>query len=201
MARATIAARESFRSNTSVITTPTGGVVAYGPNLLNAGAMRARGYNHFAGEVAGIWGPVTLQGEYHHVNVQRKPLSPAAAQRGNVSFHGWHVQAGYILTGESRGYDFKTGTIGTIKPTNACGAWELVARYSSLNLEDKDINGGTGKNLTLGANWYVNNNVRFALNYIRADINPTGAIAGTLRSPNTPKRKMDFVAARIQVVF
>lgn len=192
-------------AHASVITVANGSSVAgtqvYDASLVNVGAIRAKSYNHIAGEAAVIWGPITVQGEYHHANVQRRPFNYNTTQQGNVSFYGWHAQAGYVLTGESRGYDFRTGSICGIKPCNPCGAWEVAARYSYIDLIDKDVYGGAERNLTLGLNWYINCNVRAAFNYIRADIDPTGVIAGTQPSPNVGKRKLDIFALRLQAVF
>lgn len=178
------------------------GNATYDPNIVNTGAIRTKSFNHFAGELAAVWGPFTAQGEYHYANVQRLPFATNIRQCGNVAFHGWHVQAGYVLTGESRGYNFATGTLGTITPCSPCGAWEIAARYSYLNLRDKDVYGGAANNVTLGLNWYANENVRFAFNYLRSNITPTGVIAG--QQPvlgQAAKRKLDIMAARIQVVF
>ena len=45
-------------------------------------------------------------------------------------------------------------------------------------------------------------NVRFAFNYIRSDITPTGIVAGQQPLPGeAAKRKLDIMAARVQVVF
>lgn len=171
------------------------------PNLVNAGPLRARAYTHVAGEIASIWGPLTLQGEYHYVAVNRKQ-SPLLAQTGNVSFHGWHMQAGYVLTGESRGYDFKTGRLCGIRPTYSAGAFELAARYSYVNLFSKDIYGGAEHNTTLGLNWYINDNVRFTFNYLFARIQPTGTIAGIAPDITTiHKRTLHILGSRLQVVF
>lgn len=192
-------------ANFSATTVPVGAVSTYDPNIVNTGAIRAKSYNHFAGELAAIWGPFTAQGEYHYSNVQRLPFPGATyptASIKNLSFHGWHAQAGYVLTGESRGYNFATGTLGTIKPCSPCGAWEIAARYSYLTLIDKDVFGGAAHNVTLGLNWYINENVRFAFNYLRSNITPTGAVAGQQPSlPIAAKRKLDIMAARVQVVF
>jgi len=174
----------------------------FDPNIVNTGAIRARSYNHLIGELAGVWGPFTASGEYHYTNVQRLPFSSATNQRGSLHFYGWHAQASYVLTGESRGYDFCRGTIGTLVPCSTCGAWEIAARYSYVNLMNKDLYGGASNDITLGLNWYVNENVRFAFNYIRAEITPTGIVAGQQPLPSqAAKRKLDIMAARVQVVF
>jgi len=178
------------------------------PSIINAGLIRAKAYSHVAGEALAICGPLTFQGEYDYVTVYRKPefLSASGLARfGNVRFHGWHAQGGYVLTGESRCYDFATGTLGGISPCGPCGAWEIVARYSYVTLMDKDIYGGSGHNVTVGLNYFINNNVRLAFNYIRANINPTNTtavgLAGIPPSSAGPRRHLDIFGARVQVVF
>lgn len=181
------------------------------PILVDAGPFRAKSYNHFAGEAMGIWGPITLAGEYHYATVQRvqrepvfRTLTGPRLGKGNVHFQGGHIQGGYVLTGESRIYDFATGTLGGICPVSDCGAWEVVARASYVTLNDKDVHGGSETNVTLGVNWYINGNVRFAFNYIRANIRPTGFLTAGLRDANRNRwlhRKLDIFGLRAQVVF
>ena len=47
------------------------------------------------------------------------------------------------------------------------GAWELAARWSYLELNDKNIEGGRPSDVTIGVNWYYNNRMRFMANYVR----------------------------------
>lgn len=189
------------------------------PILVDAGPFRAKSYNHVAAELAGIWGPITLAGEYHLAAVQRvhhrgrfsrfargaRATDPRFSHRNrtrNVDFYGWHLQGGYVLTGESRDYDFEHGSLGGITPCNYYGAWELVARYSYLTLNDRNVMGGSEHNATLGLNWYVNTNVRFAFNYIRANIHPTNPFRAGFPSRFAQiKRKLDIFALRAQFVF
>ena len=46
------------------------------------------------------------------------------------------------------------------------GAWQLAFRYSSLDLNDADINGGEADSFTLGLNWFATPNLRFSANYV-----------------------------------
>jgi phosphate-selective porin OprO/OprP len=175
--------------------------------LLNTGPIRARSYTHVAGDALAIWGPFTVEAEYRLVNVQRVPTITDVINVGNVHFHGWHAQAAYVLTGESRTYNFKNGTLHNPVPCGDCGAWEIAARYSEINLVNKNIYGGSEHNVTVGLNWFPNSHVRVALNYIHADIRATNtstiASLGTpLATTNSPlKRRLDIVGLRFQVVF
>jgi len=163
--------------------------------LLNTGSLRIASYNVATLEALGIWGPISVEGEYYRSSVQRVPVS-TQTRANNLRLGGGHLQAAYVLTGESRGYDFATGTLRNPKPADKCGAWEIAARYSFVNLNDQDINGGSEHNATVGLNWFVNDNVRLAANYIRANIRPTSAI-----KPAVAKRQLDIFGLRAAVTF
>lgn len=115
-------------------------------------------------EALAIYGPFSLQGEYVRTEVDRKRLS-------DPDFDGWYVQGSWILTGESREYDFKYGTFKNPKPNSIVGqggygAWEIAARYSRLDLNDADVDGGREENFTAGINWYPTPTFKFMANYV-----------------------------------
>lgn len=121
-------------------------------------------------EAAGNYGPFSLQGEYMFTDVERENNLAAP------SFDGWYVMGSWILTGESRVYKFPDGTFDNPKPRGivgqgGIGAWELVARVSELDLNDRDgltaFNGGEMRNVTAGLNWYPTPNFKFMANYTR----------------------------------
>ncbi len=120
-------------------------------------------------EAAAVAGPFSIQGEYVMADVEN--------EAGNdPRFNGASAQIAYTLTGESRPYKISKGAFGGIKPAKpfdpANGGWgalELAARYSHLDLNDGGINGGEMNNVTLGANWYLNNNMRLMSNVIFVD--------------------------------
>lgn len=117
-------------------------------------------------EAAGVSGPFLVQGEI---------ISSSVSASTDVTFGGAYVFASYLLTGESHPYNVSDGTFGRIKPKNSNGAWEVAARFSTLDLTDGTVNGGEEDNLTLGINYYVNPNVKFQANYIAVD---TDTVAG-----------------------
>ncbi|NOQ93531.1 MAG: porin [Methylophaga sp.] len=120
-------------------------------------------------EVATVAGPFSAQAEYISTSVNRNNAS-------DLDFDGWYAQAGYFLTGESRSY--KKGAFAGIKPKGnvgegGIGAWELGLRYSTLDLIDRDIDGGEVDTFTLGLNWYATPTLRFSANYVDV-LNVTG---------------------------
>jgi phosphate-selective porin OprO/OprP len=81
-------------------------------------------------------------------------------------FDGWYVFASWFVTGESRPYKRKVGNFGPVDAKSKYGAVELAARYSTIDLTNKDIKGGTQDNVSLGLNWYIGPHVRVMANYI-----------------------------------
>lgn len=125
----------------------------------------------------------------------------------SVDFDGYYAQATYVLTGESRPYNIGAGSFGAPKParpfsleTGGIGAWEVGVRYSYANLNDANggliVNGGKQALWTFGVNWYVNNNVRFMLNYITGDVDRRTVITNVSNN-----FKMDALALRTQFSF
>ena len=136
----------------------------------------------FGAELAYITGPFWLEAEYLQVNV-------AMEEGSSPSFNGFHVQAGYALTGEKRGYS--TGRLGNITPGNS-GAWELALRYSNMNLEDGTYVGGKQNNITAAINYYVTTYLRFMANVIYVDVSD---------SPLTPDINPVILVLRAQYNF
>jgi len=143
-----------------------------------------------------------VAGEYYMFGADTEERLPGTNTRNGFQdpeFDGYYVSAGYILTGERRTY--KPGEWTGVKPAwpvgqNGFGAWELAARYSTVNLIDRagGVAGtGTGeeKNWTLGVNWYVNNAIRFMVNYVNT----------TVDRPNGTEQGLDAVAVRMQFQF
>jgi phosphate-selective porin OprO/OprP len=117
-----------------------------------------------------VWGPLSLQGECFYSAVDSNTA-------GDPNFSGYYALISYFLTGEYRPYNAKMGSFGRLKPKNdydlsngSYGAWELAARYSSIDLNDAGIQGGEVADFTLGINWYLNPNSRVTLNWVHAEI-------------------------------
>jgi phosphate-selective porin OprO and OprP len=103
-------------------------------------------------EVAGSYGPFSLQAEYSANQVNRNAYNIAAARAVGVfapggtsaSFNGWYVQGLYYLTGEEKaeaysvkdrnGASFEQVKIKNPLHNGGWGAWSIGARYSAVNL-------------------------------------------------------------------
>jgi phosphate-selective porin OprO/OprP len=133
-----------------------------------------------------------LQGEYYRILVDRQPTD-----NGRLDFDGWYAQAAYTVLGTPRRWQKSGGTWGAPKPTeplnfasNNFGAVEIGARYSTVNLNDREVSGGRQQVVSLGLNWWPVEAVRLTLMYEHAHI--TGG--------NAPRR-LDAVGGRVQLQF
>ena len=108
-------------------------------------------------------GPVWLGSEYTRVNVD-SPLF------GDPSFDGYWIGLSWILTGEMRAYNKKSGVFGGVPVSrsvyqNGKGAWELTARWSSLDLNDGVIQGGNIDIASVGLSWWLSPIFGINMNY------------------------------------
>lgn len=107
-------------------------------------------------------------------------LTTPSAKPVHLPVGGYHIQVGYILTGETlekralveplRPFDLRRGKFGP-------GAIELTARYSNLQIGNQVFTGGLADpnlwtnrlNMTdVGFNWYLNRNVKFYFDWEHA---------------------------------
>lgn len=90
-------------------------------------------------------------------------------------YSSFYTQIGYFITSEKREYLHNTGTLGDLEYINNSdyGAVELVARYSTLDLDDKDKN-GVMDNMTLGLNYYISKQLRLMFDYTYSKNNISG---------------------------
>ncbi len=117
-------------------------------------------------ELAGVFGPLSIQGEYIRTDVDR-------SVGDSLVFDGYYGYASWFLTGESRNYKADKGIFDILLPnkpfslvSGGLGAWELAARYSEIDLNDDGVSGGRERDITAGLNWYPNQYIRFMANYI-----------------------------------
>ena len=133
------------------------------PYFIDTEIFPAHHSNQFGGEIYFSSGPLMLGTEYY----LHQFSSP---QTDNPLFQGGEVVASYIITGESRPYSTVSGIYGFV-PVNKSvfdggpGAWEVVLRYSTLDLNGGTLTGGKFWRITPMVNWYLSENVRLELAY------------------------------------
>jgi len=161
-------------------------------------------------------GPLGLIAEYARVDQDVSLLNSTTGNAPSVlqpntskklSHDAWQIAASYILTGEDASFK-------GVKPKNdfgldkgGWGAWELVGRYSEINLDTDTFKNqagqyaaeGTGvanaysdltksaksaESWTVGVNWYLNSNAKIALNYEQTSFDGGALQKGLAQSTN-----------------
>ena len=125
------------------------------------------------------------------------PTVFVAGSTKKLSHDAWQIAATYLITGEDSSFK-------GVKPKQdfdidkgGWGAWELVARYSELNLDEDTFKNKAGnsfstdtyanlsesaqsaKTWTAGVNWYLNQNAKVQLNYAHTKFNGGAGIGIT----------------------
>jgi phosphate-selective porin OprO/OprP len=247
----TSAANQSNTPGTTARSTYTLGdlpefsVDSNGIQLVNTGAMAAGHVTSWGLETAGNYQNFYGQAGYYSYAVKRSPIAynvysaagtyaPGIVQPWDNTFTGWYVQGSWILTGESRVYSAATASFGGPKPAKnfslkngTWGAFELVARFSDLDLNShtgnadnvvtawtganktytyyNTVRGGEQKIMTVGLNWYLNPAIRMALDYQYIDVSRLQAPAAvqTAGAPTLPTlnggQKLSTIGMRFQL--
>ena len=108
-------------------------------------------------------GPLLIGGEYFFQNVD-------APESGDPFFHGGEAVATWLATGETRAYNTRGGYFNQVSPARPVfeggpGAWEIVGRFSYIDLDSQSIRGGRFWRLTPMVNWHLSDNVRLEVAY------------------------------------
>jgi phosphate-selective porin OprO/OprP len=108
-------------------------------------------------------GPTWFDSEYTRVSLADSPY-------GDLEFTGYHIAASWLLTGEMRGYNKKSGSFRMVpiaRPVDrgGMGAWELGLRYSRLDANNRGLFAGDIDVYTLALNWWLKSNTSVSLNW------------------------------------
>ena len=144
------------------------------PDFVDTGSFPASSGTSVGGELAVAEGPVTVSGEYTYTSVDSQ-------QVGDPRFTGYYAMASWALTGEMRPYNHTLGAFGRISPAApfsfrhcGLGAWEVAARYSSVDLTGGTVQGGKLDRLSGALSWYPTSQARFEFNYGYGRLNRDG---------------------------
>lgn len=126
------------------------------------------------------YGPFGLLTEYVQSEQElSRSTGGAVVSSDEVKLTAWQLAASYVLTGEDIGF---RGISKVAQPfavgAEGWGAFEVAARYGELEVDDAafagtaatrfanpDAQSEKAASWTLGVNWYLNTNVKLALNY------------------------------------
>lgn len=188
------------------------------PGYTTAGLQQFFAYNPAAGTVVAdgqhwrlspqayyFQGPLSLLGEY--------AISDQGVRNGTATAHlhhtAWGITGGWFLTGENAAY------AGSITPENpfdprlgGWGAWQVVARYSELDIDNDAFpvfsnpatSASAAQAWSAGLNWYLNRNIRMNTSYSRTTFTGGGG-AGTTAPAVTTRQPESVFFTRVQLAF
>ena len=156
----------SFKQDQSMVNTGKQLTNTYDPKT-GKGNRGTAYYQDFHLETAIVRGPFSFQAE--------GDIVPVSMNDGRTPiFAGGYLFMTYFLTGEHRTYDRNLALFDRIKPKHpfgfgegkGWGAWEVAARYSTIDLNSGPVRGGKQSDAVLGINWYLNNQAKIQFNYV-----------------------------------
>jgi phosphate-selective porin OprO/OprP len=165
-----------FRSNQDITFSQRPESHLFPVALVSSQNITTDGVDAINPEVALAVGPISVQGEYTEAFV-------AQVNQPDPQFGSFYVEGSYFLTGESRSSFYKTqsGSFDRVVPRDNFsidgkhwGAWQLAARFSRIDLDSQNVNGGTLDDVTAGVNWYLNPNTKIVVNYVWAHLESVG---------------------------
>lgn len=180
--------------------------------LISSGSIDASHVTEWGLETAGNYHNFYGQGGYFGFDIARRDLGNPN-NLPDPNFNGWYLQGSWILTGEEKKYKPETGSFGAPKPNDpftidkgGIGAWEIVARYSDLDLNYHEgdpgmatpvggIRGGDQRIWTAGINWYPNQVLRFMLDFQHTDVSKLAS------NGDNANARLDAISLRTQISF
>ena len=173
----------------------------------NTSAQQAGNKIRWTPQVYYYNGPFGLLAEYAE---SKFDIISGSSRANNVQNNAWHVTGSWLITGEKASF-------GAVKPKNVFnpdgagwGAWEVVARYQEINLDDQ-LFSSTAKFLAdpsstvtqtknaqawaVGVNWYLNNNIKIAADY--EDTNFDNSYTTGYASVNRPNERSLFTRLQL----
>jgi phosphate-selective porin OprO/OprP len=158
------------------------------PYFVDTGSFAAESSNMTGLEFYYRPGPLTIGSELMLQNV-------SAPENGNPFFHGGEVFVAWNVTGETRSYNKVGGYFNAMSPARSVfdggpGAFEIVTRFSYIDLEDGPIHGGRFWRFTPMLNWHLDDVLRLEFAYGYGSLNRF-SLTG----------KTHFFQARLQTTF
>lgn len=120
------------------------------------------GYDH------NVLSNIEIAGFYKGLGFQSEFLSNTTTRNNGkdpLNFGGFYLQGTYMLFGGSQVYDKAQGEFNQPNRGKKWGDVELALRYDYINMNDKDVKGGSAEGYTVGLNFYATRNFKMQLNY------------------------------------
>jgi len=198
-----------------------------GTRLVSTGDITAQTADLIAFDIGGNYENFFLGGEWAQFTLDRQCgaitsagnqlCTSSTAVIDHPTFEGWFVEGSWIITGEIRPYtpNALNNEIGGFQQpvpsrpfslrADTWGTWELVARYSSVDLNWNPtqtastsrlagVLGGKETILDIGINWYLNRNVKLQIHdgFVRVRKGTSPLL------PDNQSQDLNILGARLQ---
>lgn len=118
-----------------------------------------------------------LLGEWTEVSQDVAMPGTLGVREDQVDTTAWQIQTAFFLSGEEESFKgYKPNSVFSLE-NGTWGGWEIVARYHELDIDDAAFDGGgdsfadplasarKASTIGVGLNWYLNQNLKWVLNY------------------------------------
>ena len=216
------ASYSEISSNSAMMPSTLGGTL---PGYLTAGQQQFFAYNPIYGSVVSdgphwricpqgyyYFGPFGLQGEY--VISDQSVMNNATLGRAALDNRAWQISAQWVLTGEPASFTGLTPEHSFNLQRRQWGAWQLVARYSALDLDANAFNGfadpttsaRSAESWSVGINWWLNQNVRVLTSFSHTVFQGGGGVnvfvpSTTVAPATATAQDENTLFTRIQIAF
>jgi phosphate-selective porin OprO/OprP len=133
------------------------------PQIINTGSFKADNAKHVGAEFYYSNGKFLIGSEVAMHHFQSDGFE-------DHKFYGGDVAITYLFTKTKRPYNTGASVFGFVPVTKSvfkggAGEWEAVVRFSTFNLNDKEIQGGSFWRITPMVNWYMSKILRMEFMY------------------------------------
>lgn len=209
-------------TNSTALPATTGGTL---PGYWTAGQQQFFAYNPAIGPVVADgphWraspaayyfaGPFGVQGEY--ILSDQRVQNEFSSRRATLENTAWQVTGQWMLTGEDASFNAITPAHPFNLHSGGWGAWQLVARYSQLDIDDNAFKGfadaatsaTSAESWSVGLNWWLNANVRWMVSFSHTTFQGGGTVNESVSSTTTAPATVthqdeNTLFTRIQISF
>jgi phosphate-selective porin OprO/OprP len=146
--------------------------------LVDSGSITSvEDVDRIGAELAWVRGPFSVQAEAIGNFVDRDGPT--------LRFWGAYVMVSWFVTGEHRGYERSDAAFGVVRPKRDFAPWrslrdwgavQLGARYSHVDLDDREVDGGVENDVALAASWFLRAWLRISGNYVFGHVRSQGDV-------------------------
>lgn len=152
------------------------------------------------------YGPLGLMAEYAISDQKVSGGTVTGTKPVDLKNSAWEATGSWVLTGEDASYNGVTPLHPFSLHNGNWGAWQVVARYATLDIDNDAFKDGfasaatsasQARAVSIGLNWYLNRDVRVSTSFSHTAFNDAGASA---TAPVT-RHPENVLFTRVQLAF